>query len=187
MSSVARTLVYFLGLALILSQFFLALKADAFFFKKDLTPVNIINNPDCPLKIYSAKIKDKGTKELKIKGVEESFISKVKNKSDKTILSYQILWTRSLPFDNFETKNIWANSIKPLKAHKKQTLMLRKPSHFRADAYYDIQITKILYEDKEIWDSGIDEKGQRWEEIRKEIEGEKEATEKVPEQKLIGP
>lgn len=174
MSTVTRTLVYFLGLALILSQFILALRADAFFFKKDTTPINITNNPECPIKIYKAKIKDKGTKELKIKGVEDSFIAKVKNISGRKVLSYQILWTRSLPFQEYATKNIWANSVKPLKSGKKQTLILRKPSHFRADSYYDVQIIKVLFEDKSIWDSGIDEFGKRWDEIRQEIEEEVE-------------
>ena len=79
--------------------------------------------------------KDIGTSLLKVKGIEDSFITVLENIGGQQILSYQLMITRHIPFNKFDDKSFKINGIKPLMIGEQEELVMRIPRYFRADAW----------------------------------------------------
>lgn len=148
------------------------------FWKKDKTdviPVEVINIADAPIEIFEAQVKDIGTELMKISDIENTFTTEVFNKANKQILSYQLFWSRRLPFESYSTRNYIVNSVEPLPAQRSQNISFRRPLHFRKDAFYYVQPYKVLFEDGSVWETDEDIPDidlSRWEQIKSEIEGD---------------
>jgi hypothetical protein len=137
----------------------------------DDVSVELLNDADAPIKVLSAAVKDKGTSLLKMKGLEQAFVTKILNTSGKKLLAYQLVWQRHLPFEEYAEQDIRINSANYVKAGGEDTLEFRKPIHYRSDAFYKVFAAKVLYEDGTEWKSDRDfDVGGYWAEIKKQIE-----------------
>ena len=113
--------------------------------------VRKINHADSPVKIVEAEVSDKGTNFFKgFVGVRNTFKVKVKNTSHKDVLAYQVSWVLKHPFEDYIFHRILTNSIHVLKPGKTQELSFKKNKHYRDDAYYYLEITKVEFD-------GVDE------------------------------
>lgn len=141
--------------------------------RRDVIPIEIVNELGAPIEILSIKAKDKGTKILQIQDIELAFSCKIKNISEKNILSAQLFLVRNLPFEYYEARSYQINSPRPLKRRKKQKVKFRLAKYFRTDAYYSIWISKVIFDDNSVWETEIDHSPiSRWDAILKEIQGE---------------
>lgn len=126
-----------------------------FFHKGHKNVVHIIKHADAPVSIVSAEVADKGTVYFEsLKGSQNTYEVKVHNDSGKDVLSYQVSWILKHPFEDFISHKITANSIKPLKAGTTQTFRFKRSKHFRDDAYYYVEISKVEFlDDENIWEA----------------------------------
>lgn len=154
--------------------------------RRDVIPIEIVNEVGAPVQILSIKVKDKGTKILQLQDIELVFTTKIKNISDQNILSAQLFLVRNLPFEYYEARSYSINSPKPLKRRKKQKVKFRLPNYFRTDAYYSVWISKVIFDDNSIWETEIDHSPvSRWDAILKEIQGEEAELDEVKDLKDI--
>ena len=134
-------------------------------------PITICEEEDAPVQITKAKILDKGTDLLKIKRLEHSFITEATNLSEKEVLSYQIVWSRRLPFADYDVYQMRTNSVSPVAPGAEDKLVFRKPIHYRHDAYYEACVSKVMFSDKEEWLSEqYYDVGGHWSSIKQELD-----------------
>lgn len=126
-----------------------------FFHKGHKNVVHIIKHADAPVSIVSAEVVDKGTLYFEsLKGSQNTYEVKVHNDSGKDILAYQVHWILKHPFENYISHRIVANSIKSLKSGATQTFRFKRNKHFRDDAYYYVEISKVEFlDDENIWEA----------------------------------
>jgi hypothetical protein len=114
-----------------------------------------INHDNSPIKILRAGVRDQGTVFFKgLSGARNTYRIEVENVSQKEILAYQVTWILKHPFEDYVFHKIKVNSIKPLGVGEKQKLQFRRNKHYRDDAYYYVEISKVEYADDEmIWEA----------------------------------
>ncbi len=156
----------------------------------DDVPVEIIYDSQSPIRLASADVKDKGTSLLKMKGLEQAFTSRVFNNSGHTVMAYQLVWERHLPFEDYAKQDIRINNISSVRPGAEDTLEFRKPIHYRKDAFYKVFVAKVLLDDGTVWKSDRDfDVGGYWADIKKEIEaideGDKSVSKAVRIQEIL--
>ncbi len=140
-------------------------------FVQDKVAVELLHDEGSPVKLLSAEVTDKGTSLLKMKGLEQSFTTKVENNSTRKVLAYQLVWERHLPFEEYAEQDFRINSASSLKAGAKDTLEFKRPIHYRNDAFYKVFIAKVLFSDETVWKSPRDfDVGGYWADIKRQIE-----------------
>ncbi len=142
------------------------------FQKKHVQTVRIINHPDAPIEILSAKVADKGSEKTKtLKGIFNDFSVKVKNTSGKDVMSYRVAWTLKLPFQNWVDQRTELNSIDVIHAGQEQSIGFKKDKYYRDDAYYYVEIVEVQFNDEEIWKAPeVEETLTRDDKVKQDIE-----------------
>ncbi len=117
--------------------------------------VHIINYDDSPIVIEKAEVSDRGTVFFKsLTGAVNTYSIKVLNKTTRRILAYEVTWVLKHPFEDYVFHKIRVNSVDPLGPGDKQTLKFRRDKHYRDDAYYYAEISKVEFDDDEsIWEA----------------------------------
>lgn len=133
--------------------------------------IYIINDTDCPLEILKAEIADKGTiKFPQLHDALSTFEAKVKNKTNKRILTYQLFWSERHPFERYVNHKIITNSVNVLKPGGTQKLKFTRDKYYRDDAYYEVMVSKILFDDETTWESKNEAIMTQNDQIKKEID-----------------
>lgn len=162
-----------------------ALPSSAFFVEwEDLIPyftkpkkqvVHAINNYGSPASIVDASVYDQGSARFKtLTDVFHTFTAQVKNNTGRRILSYELTWTMKHPFEDYVYHTIHTNSIDPLDANASQTIKFQRDKHFREDAYYFVEVTKVQFDDSdEVWEAPKHEATlTRWEGLKIQLNSE---------------
>lgn len=126
-----------------------------YFHPKHKQTVHIIKHKDSPLEITKAEVSDRGTVFFSgLSGVKNTYSVNVKNNSGRKILAYEVTWVLKHPFEDYVFHKIHSNSIDPVKVDGIQTLKFRRSKHYRDDAYYYVEISKVEFDDDEsIWEA----------------------------------
>ena len=138
--------------------------------------VHVLNHDDSPLIIKDAEVSDRGTVFFKdLTGAQNTYRLKVKNVSGRRILAYEVTWVLKHPFEDYVFNKMTVNSINPVSAKGTQVIKFRRPKHYRDDAYYYAEISRVEFDDDEsIWEAPeLDEfdATTRLEKIKKQIDG----------------
>lgn len=124
------------------------------FRKPNKEAIYIINDTDCPIEIIEAEIADRGTIRFKeLKEAVSTYMVEVKNNSGRRILTYQVIWSLKHPFEKYVDNKLITNSINVLAPAKTQKLKFTKDKYFRDDAYYEVLISKVLFDDGSTWEA----------------------------------
>lgn len=130
-----------------------------YFQKPAKQSVHVLNNYGSPVSITEASVYDQGSARFEnLDGVFHTFTANVKNNTSRTILAYEITWTMKHPFENYVYHTIKTNSIDSLAPAQAQVLKFKRDKHYRDDAYYFVEVTRVQYADSdEIWEAPIHE------------------------------
>ena len=124
------------------------------FKKRHKQSVKITHNQDSPVKVVYAEVSDKGTRRFEdMKGAVDDFQVKVQNISDKVVRTYEVTWSLRHPFEEYIIKKVTVNSINSLAVGKAEKLDFRKDKYHRDDIYYNVEITRVEFEDESIWEA----------------------------------
>jgi hypothetical protein len=88
-----------------------------------------------------------------MKGAVDDFQVKVQNISDKVVRTYEVTWSLRHPFEEYIIKKVTVNSINSLAVGKAEKLDFRKDKYHRDDIYYNVEITRVEFEDESIWEA----------------------------------
>lgn len=122
------------------------------FKKHHLQTVHVINHVDAPVSIIEARVDDRGSNHFKsFTGILDTYHLKVRNISGKKILAYRIAWTLKHPFQDWVYRKIEVNSIDLFMPGALQTVSFKRDKHYRQDAYYYAEISKVEFDDETIW------------------------------------
>ena len=126
-----------------------------YFKKPTQQSVHMINNYASPLSIMEASIYDQGSVRFEnLTDVFHTYTAKVKNNTGRKILSYELTWTLKHPFQDFVFHTIKTNSIDPVEPAAEQVLKFRRDKHYREDAYYFVEVTKVQFSDTDqVWEA----------------------------------
>lgn len=141
------------------------------FHKPNKEAIYIINNTESPVEILDVEIADRGTLNFEeLKDAVSTFSVEVRNNSAKKILTYQLVWSQRHPFEQYINNKLVTNSINTLRPGRKQELKFTKDKYFRDDAYYEVMVSQVLFEDQTVWEAPEEELIlTKQEEIEKEI------------------
>ncbi|MDA0772788.1 MAG: hypothetical protein O3C63_07585 [Cyanobacteria bacterium] len=122
------------------------------FKKHHRQTVHVINHVDAPVLIVEARVDDRGSNHFKtFTGILDTYHLKVQNVSGKKILAYRIAWTLKHPFQDWVYRTIEANSIDLFMPGALQKVSFKRDKHYRQDAYYYAEISKVEFDDETIW------------------------------------
>lgn len=126
-----------------------------YFKKPTQQSVHVINNYSSPVSILEASIYDQGSTRFKnLTNVFHTYTAKVVNNTGRTILSYELTWTLKHPFEDYVFHTIKTNSIDPIPPSAQQILKFRRDKHYREDAYYFVEVTRVQFSDTDqIWEA----------------------------------
>ena len=124
------------------------------FKKHHQQTVHIINHVGVPVSIIEARVDDRGSDHFSaFTGILDTYHLKVENVSGRTILAYRVAWTLKHPFQDWVYRKIEANSIDLFKPATVQTVSFKRDKHYRQDAYYYAEISKVEFDDESIWEA----------------------------------
>ena len=137
--------------------------------------VRIINHANSPIIIKNASVADKGTIAFKdLHSAQNTYEVEVQNTTNRLVLAYQVTWVLKHPFEDFIYHKIHTNSINKVDPNASQKLTFRRPKHFRDDAYYYVEISKVeFYDNESVWEApDIDSftAGTQYDAIKEEID-----------------
>lgn len=137
--------------------------------------VRIINHANSPIIIKNASVADKGTIAFKdLYSAQNTYEVEVQNTTNRLVLAYQVTWVLKHPFEDFIYHKIHTNSINKVDPNASQKLTFRRPKHFRDDAYYYVEISKVeFYDNESVWEApDIDSftAGTQYDAIKEEID-----------------
>jgi len=126
-----------------------------YFKKPTQQSVHVINNYASPISILEASVYDQGSSRFKnLTDVFHTYTAKVVNNTGRTILSYELTWTLKHPFEDYVFHTIKTNSIDPVGPSAQQILKFRRDKHYREDAYYFVEVTKVQFSDTDqVWEA----------------------------------
>lgn len=143
--------------------------------KRNEQNVRIINHANSPIIIKNASVADKGTIAFKdLHSAQNTYEIEVMNMTSRLVLAYEVTWVLKHPFEDFVYHKIHTNSINKVDPNASQKLTFRRPKHFRDDAYYYVEISKVeFYDNESVWEAPDTDSftaGSQYDQIKEEIE-----------------